>query len=120
MADILFEHVTKAFDEDQGLFGFSVTIEQGQAFGMLGPGGAGKSTAVSLLAGLIKPDEGQVRIRGKDPFTKRHQLMNHIGFVPGNARLPRGTTGEAFLRLMADARGGVSRKRMQELLEQLD
>ncbi len=120
MAEILFEHVTKAFDEEQGLFDFSVAVEEGKAFGMLGPAGAGKSTAVSLLAGLLRPDEGKVSIRGKNPFTQRHLLMADIGFVPGNARLPRRTSGEAYLRLMGDARGGVSRKRMQEVMEQLD
>lgn len=120
MADIVFDGVTREFDENQGLFDFSVTLEKGKAFGMLGPVGAGKSTAVGLLAGLLRPDSGTVRVRDKDPFTKRQQLMANVGYVPANARLPRRTTGEAFIRLMGEARGNISRKRMQEVLERLD
>lgn len=120
MPEIVFKRVTKEFDEDQGLFEFTVSVEQGKAFAMLGPAGAGKSTAVSMLAGLLRPDSGQVLLRGKDPFCHRHELMAQVGFVPANARLPRRTTGEEFIRLMGDARGGTSRKRMQEVLEQLD
>lgn len=120
MAEISFRHATKAFDEDNGQFDLSIEVEQGQAFGLLGPAGAGKSTALSLLMGFIRPDDGEVSIRGMDCFSKRHVLMQDIGFVPRDARLPARTTGDRFIRLMSAARGDTYRKRMQKLMERLD
>jgi len=120
MAEISFRHATKAFDEDNGLFDLSIEVEQGQVFGLLGPAGAGKSTALSLLMGFIRPDDGEVSIRGMDCFSKRHVLMQDIGFVPRDARLPARTTGDRFIRLMSAARGDTYRKRMQKLMERLD
>ena len=120
MADILFEHVSREYDEQEGLFDFSCAVEQGKAYALLGPTGSGKSTAIHLLAGLCRPDEGRVTIKGLDPFTMPHRLMQDVGLVPGDARLPRKTSGDAFIRLMAKARGDISRKRVQELLERLD
>lgn len=45
MLEIVFNQVTKAFDDDKGLFDFSVSVEEGSAFGLIGPAAAGKSTA---------------------------------------------------------------------------
>ena len=120
MAELRFRRVTKAFEEDAGLFDFSVQVEQGQAFGLLGPGGAGKSTALSLLMGFIRPDDGEVSIRGMDCFTQRHVLMQYVGYVPRDARLPARTTGDRFIRLLSAARGDTWRKRIQKLMERLD
>ncbi len=120
MPEIVFRHATKAFDEESGLFDFSIEIEKGQAFGLLGPAGAGKSTALSLLMGFLKPDEGEVQIRGLDCFAKRYVLMKDIGFVPRDAQLPPRTTGESFFRLLSAMRGDQYRRRAQKLMEQLD
>ncbi len=120
MAEILFHSVSKIYEEDAGLFDFSVQIEQGESFGLLGPTGAGKSTALSLLMGFIRPDEGEVSIGGLDCFEKRHDVMRRVGYLPKDADLPRGISGEGFIRLMSKARGGVGRSRVQELMERLD
>ncbi|NLA53722.1 MAG: ABC transporter ATP-binding protein [Clostridiales bacterium] len=87
---------------------------------MLGPTGSGKSTALSLLMGFIHPDEGEVSIRGLDCFKQHHEIMKLVGFVPKDARLPKSTAGDEFIRLMAKARGSVGKSRMQELMEKLD
>ncbi|MHC1785692.1 MAG: ABC transporter ATP-binding protein [Christensenellales bacterium] len=120
MADILFEHVSKVYEDDKGLFDFSISVDKGGAFGLIGPAAAGKSTVLSLLMGFLKPDSGTLRIRGLTPFTGRRLLARQVGFVPRQAALPRGCSGDAFIRLLSAARGDVSRKRTQELMERLD
>lgn len=120
MAEIRFRQVTKAFGDDQGLFDLSLEIEKGSAFGLLGPSGAGKSTAISLLMGFVRPDEGEVTIRGMDCFRERHRIMGELGYVPGDALLPPRTSGEQFMRLISGARGKDVRKRAGELMERLD
>lgn len=120
MPELLFEHVSKEYEGEKGLFDFSVKVEEGGSFGLLGPGSSGKSTAVSLLMGFIRPDEGRVQIGGLDCFSNRHRLMRDVAYVPRDARLPSRTSGEAFMRLLSGARGDVSRKRVQEVMERLD
>lgn len=120
MIDIAFSHASKVYDDDKGLFDLSLQLSKGEAFGLLGPTGSGKSTALSLLMGFIHPDEGEVSIRGLDCFKQHHEIMKLVGFVPKDARLPKSTAGDEFIRLMAKARGSVGKSRMQELMEKLD
>ncbi|NLC33346.1 MAG: ATP-binding cassette domain-containing protein [Clostridiales bacterium] len=120
MIDITFSHTSKVYDDDKGLFDLSMQLPQGESFGLLGPTGAGKSTALSLLMGFIRPDEGEVNIRGMDCVKRHHDIMKFVGFVPKDARLPKRTTGDEFIRLMAKARGSVGRSHMQQLMEKLD
>jgi ABC-2 type transport system ATP-binding protein len=79
---LIAEHLKKRFDSQLAVNGVSLVAEPGAVLGLLGPNGAGKSTIVSMLAGVLRPDEGTVRIGdsllgiGADP-TKRH-----LGLVP--------------------------------------
>lgn len=63
--------VHKAFGEKQILRGVSFKIRHGEAVGIIGPSGTGKSTILKIIAGLLAPDKGEVRICGK----KRHGLV---------------------------------------------
>lgn len=120
MAEINYHHVSKIYEEDEGLFDFSIQINAGESFGLLGPAGAGKSTALSLLMGFIRPDEGEINIRGLDCFSKRHQIMQWLGYLPNHASPPGKTTGEAFIHLIAEVRGSVGKSRLRGLMEKLD
>lgn len=57
--------ITKSFDAVQALKGASLTVKPGEIRALLGANGSGKSTMVKVLAGLVKPDEGEIRIDGK-------------------------------------------------------
>lgn len=120
MSEIVFHHASKIYEEEEGLFDFSVQIAEGESFGLLGPTGAGKTTALSLLMGFIKADEGEVSIRGWDCFSRRHEIVGRVGYLPKDASLPKRTTGEEFIALMSRARAVVGKSRMQELMERLD
>ena len=120
MAEISFRTVSKIYEEEEGLFDFSVDIAKGESFGLLGPTGSGKSTALGLLMGFIRPDEGEVTIGGLDCFSKRHVITKRVGYMPKDAALPRRTTGEEFISLMARARGGVGKSRTRDLMERLN
>ena len=66
MAHIRLDKVVKRFGSNQALDGLSLDIPDGQFFALLGPTGAGKTTALRLIAGLEKPDEGSIEIDGQD------------------------------------------------------
>jgi len=58
--------VRKSFDDNVVLDGVSLTVEEGTVFALLGPNGAGKTTMVRILATLLEPDHGDIRVAGHD------------------------------------------------------
>src|SRR5437868_7601581 len=65
------------------LSGVSFALERGELLGFIGPNGAGKSTTIKILAGILRPDGGQVEIDGRDPFHDRERHVGRIGVVFG-------------------------------------
>lgn len=74
--------VSKAFAGVQALSDIHLEIPQGSFFGLLGPNGAGKSTLIGALAGLVRPDAGQVSIMGHDVHQSFRQARQALGLVP--------------------------------------
>lgn len=78
-----------------GLADFSLEIEKGEAFGLLGLNGSGKTTTFKLALGLLTPDAGEVRIFGESPRDK--SIYSRIGYVPETPYLHPFLTVEACL-----------------------
>ena len=57
--------VSKRFDKIEAVSDVSLSIEEGQVFGLLGTNGAGKSTLLRMMAGVLKPEEGEILIDGE-------------------------------------------------------
>lgn len=74
--------VHKNFGNLHALKGIDLTIEQGEFFALLGPNGAGKSTLISILAGLIKPNAGDISVMGFDVVNQYQQARQLLGVVP--------------------------------------
>lgn len=72
--------VTKRFGADVALDGVSLDIHAGESVGLLGPNDAGKSTLISLMCGLRRPDSGSVRLFGQNPLGPRSRL--NLGTTP--------------------------------------
>ena len=66
-----------------GVNNISFDIEKGETVGYIGLNGAGKSTTIKLLTGIMKPTEGNVIVSSFDPFNERKKLAKHIGVVFG-------------------------------------
>jgi zinc transport system ATP-binding protein len=74
--------VSLAFNEVPVLEEISLTLEQGDFLGIIGPNGGGKTTLLRVILGLVKPDRGDVRVFGKPP-SRAH---GEVGYVPQYAR----------------------------------
>lgn len=74
--------VRKAYGSVKALNGLDFDIRQGEFFGLLGPNGAGKSTLISIISGLIRADEGHVRVLGHDTVTDWRAARRTLGVVP--------------------------------------
>ena len=102
MSVIEVNHLTKDYGSGRGVFDVSFQINQGEVFGFLGPNGAGKSTTIRHLMGFSHPDSGNTKILDKDSFTEYSQILNNVGYIPGEIALPQGLTGYEFIKMMQD------------------
>ena len=95
-------HLTKDYGSNRGVFDVSLHVNKGEVFGFLGPNGAGKSTTIRHLMGFSHPDTGECKIFGYDTFNKYYEILNHVGYIPGEIALPTGLTGWQFIHMMQD------------------
>src|ERR1700752_311338 len=113
-------NLTKNFGAVRALDGLNLTVRAGEVHGFLGPNGAGKSTTIRILLGLVKADEGNVRLLGGDPWTDAVELHRQIAYVPGDVTLWPSLTGGETMDLLARMRGGIDEKRRAELVERFE
>lgn len=98
-------NLTKFYGDRKALAGISFTIQPGQIVGLLGLNGAGKSTALKILAGYLLPTAGSVRIDGTDVVADPERMRARIGFLPEVPPLYGEMTPRSFLGWLARLRG---------------
>ncbi|ODT34662.1 MAG: ABC transporter ATP-binding protein [Lautropia sp. SCN 70-15] len=74
--------VVKRYGSFEALRGVSLSIREGEFFGLLGPNGAGKTTLISIVAGLSRPDSGEVRVMGHEVSADYRAARRALGVVP--------------------------------------
>ena len=79
--------LVRRFGETRALDGLSFAVERGELFGLVGADGAGKTTAIRALAGLIALDSGQATVAGRDPAKGGTAVRESLGLVPQQASL---------------------------------
>lgn len=83
----------KRFGSTVAVNHLSLKVRRGECYGLIGPNGAGKTTTFSMMCGYLRPNQGQIRIVGKDP-RKPGALKGVVGVLPQDAALPApGTVG---------------------------
>ncbi|WP_299054965.1 ABC transporter ATP-binding protein [uncultured Polaribacter sp.] len=75
------EGLTKLFGDFVAVNKISFEVEKGEIFGFLGANGAGKTTAIKMLIGISKPNEGKALVAGFDVFTQAEEIKNNIGYM---------------------------------------
>jgi ABC-type multidrug transport system ATPase subunit len=94
--------VTRRFGRTQAVAG--VTLEAGPGvFGLLGPNGAGKTTLLRMMATVIPPSSGRVRLLGRDPgaYGPRREIRRRLGYLPQNLGYYPGFTVAEFVEYFA-------------------
>ncbi len=82
------DQVCRSFKGTVALNNFSLRVPRGSIYGFLGRNGSGKTTAIKVLAGLIKPTSGSVKVLGKTPFEFTPEDLQKIGYVSEKQILP--------------------------------
>ncbi|MDH4209737.1 MAG: ABC transporter ATP-binding protein [Anaerolineae bacterium] len=81
MAAIEVHEIVKTYGDLRAVNGVSFEVQEGEVFGLLGPNGAGKTTTIEIMEGYRKPDSGQIRVLGLDPFRGGHELKQRVGLL---------------------------------------
>ncbi|GAB4585733.1 ABC transporter ATP-binding protein [Nocardia sp. IFM 10818] len=110
----------KTFGRTTALGGLDLIVAPGEVHGFLGPNGSGKTTTIRILLGLLRADAGTVRVLGADPWVDAVALHERLAYVPGEVVLWPGITGGEVIDLMSRLRGGIDRRRRDELLERFE
>src|SRR5437016_9834480 len=78
---IALDRVTKKYGEVVAVRDLTLSIEPGEMFGLIGPDGAGKTTTIRLMCGLLKADAGSVRVLDRDPVKEHLQVTQSVGYL---------------------------------------
>jgi ABC-2 type transport system ATP-binding protein len=81
MAAIEFQNVVKRYGKVDALRGVTFSVEKGEMFGLIGPDGAGKTTAIRAICGLLHIDEGSIHVLGKDPVKQHRDVTATVGYL---------------------------------------
>lgn len=108
--------VTRRYGDVLAVSGVNLSLRAGEATALVGHNGAGKTTLIKLLLGLVRPDEGTVRVSGVDPAgAPGAQARRRLGFLPENVAFHGAMTGSELMTFYAGLKGH-STKRNRELL----
>ena len=112
------EGLTRKFGDNTAVNDLSLTVREGEVFGLVGPDGAGKTTVMRLLAGLMLPTAGDAWVDGCNTVKDSEQLRNHISYMPQRFGLYQDLTVQENINFYADLYN-VSRQVRKEKIPEL-
>jgi len=123
MAIIEVNQLTRAFGKFVAVKAVTFSIECGEIFGFLGANGAGKTTCMRMLTGLLAPTSGEASVAGFDVYAQPNQIKRHIGYMSQHFSLYEDLTVRENIRFYGGIYGlsnRVIKTKTAQLLERLD
>lgn len=115
---ILTRDVTYRAGKDFAIRDLAMTVRSGSVYGFLGPNGSGKTTAIRLILGMLRADDGAITVLGHDVPAGVHKALAHIGYVPERLHLYPTLTVEETIRYSAAFYADWDPARAEELRRQ--
>lgn len=115
------KHLVKRFGKLLAVNNLDTTIQAGETFGLIGPNGSGKTTLIRMLAGLLRPTSGSIRVLGE--HLPNSKVAAKVGYMTQASALYLDLTARENLRFFATIyglRGKEQEKRIKEMLERVD
>lgn len=110
--------LAKRFGDTVAVAGFDLHVDAGEIVGMIGPDGAGKTTTMRVVCGLVRPDAGSARVSGFDSMRESRGVKEHVGYMPQRFSLYPDLSVSENIAFFADLFGvaGAERKRLEDRL----
>jgi ABC-2 type transport system ATP-binding protein len=108
------------YEEFIAVDNISFELKEGEILGILGPNGAGKTTTIQMLLDLLTPTRGKITYFGKDLFTHKTKIMEHVAFASSYLKLPSALTVYETLIIYSKIYGlshGLQKKEIEKNLE---
>jgi ABC-2 type transport system ATP-binding protein len=112
--------LTKRYGSLTAVNKLNLKVERNTIHGFLGPNGAGKTTTIKILVGLLKANEGTVRILGKEVRGDMPEVRNHMGYMPELPRFPKHLKGLELLDIYGRMYGMTEQERKDQIPKLLD
>jgi len=109
--------LTKSYGSTKALRGIDLSVGQGEIHGFIGMNGAGKTTAIRILLGMLRKDGGEARLLGGDPFKDCVELHRRVSYVPGEINPWANLSGGEVIDLLSRLRGKPDPARRAGLIE---
>ena len=114
---IQISNLHKSYGKTEAVKGIDMQIQKGEMFGLVGPDGAGKTTTMRILCGLLSPDEGSAKLFDKDITKHRKEVQNKIGYLSQKFSLYGDLSVDENIEFFADIHNVTDYKeRRNELL----
>lgn len=122
MSDTLLhtQSLTKQYGNFCALHQLNLTLNRGEVFGLLGPNGSGKTTALRLILGFLKPTGGTASIAGHDSWHDGVAAREHVTYLPGELRLYENMTGRQLIKFLSEIRGQDLTTALEGLQQRFD
>src|SRR2546423_14082663 len=114
------EHLTKDYGRFRALDDLTLSIGPGEVFGLLGPNGSGKTTALRLLLGFLRPTAGHAWIGEHDCWNNSVAARSQVAYLPGELRLYENMTGRQLVRFLGRLRGQMRDADIDDLARRFD
>jgi len=112
--------VTKSYDDTIVVERLNLKIDSGEIVGIIGHNGAGKSTTLKMIAGLVEPTSGHVRVMGHDMQKESIKVKQRIGYLPEESSLYEAMTAQQYLLFFSELYRMPRRKALQRIDQLLD
>ncbi len=112
--------VHRSFGELTAVNGLSLSVKRGEIVGLVGPDGAGKTTTMRMLAGLLDPSDGDIRVAGCRLPAESDTVKNHLAYMSQRFGLYPDLTVDENIHFYADLYGVTRKERLKRLDELLD
>ncbi len=116
---ILLDGISKSFHGIHAVKDLSISVADGEVFGLVGPNGAGKTTTIKMATGLLTPQSGTISIGGHDMVKEPLEAKSVLGYVPDRGFLYERLSVREFLTFVASIRRmakAAARERIENLL----
>lgn len=101
MEALVLNDVRKSYGNREAVHGITLTVHEGEIFGLIGHNGAGKTTTLRMISTLLKVTSGTISVYGHDVMTESDEVRRCISYLPEDAGAYKDLTGRAYLDFMA-------------------